>query len=482
MTLSNQSSLSTLRATFQKIWGYSDFRPPQGEIVQTLFAQKDAVIVLPTGGGKSICFQLPALMRSGLTLVVSPLVALMENQVQELQQRRLPAALLHGELPPQQRKKVLWALENQQLRLLYLSPETLLSQAVWQRLCQPELQINGMILDEAHCLAHWGETFRPAYYRLGAVRSALLQHKPAGSRIAIAAFTATADPQVQQTIERILQLEAPQIFRLNPYRENLKLRIQTVNTPRQRRQQLLKFIQHQQRESGLIYVRSRRECEELADWLRQQQYQTDCYHAGLGADDRRKIEQAWLSDRLQFVVCTNAFGMGINKSNVRWIVHYHAPFLLSEYVQEMGRAGRDGKLATALTLASGWLDQADKQRWEFFEQQTRSQHQTAQQLARRLPKQGTVEEVTKQFKEGAIALSLLHSTQQLTWTDPFHYVIHSTRPHAPLNSTQSMRDFLKTRHCRWQFLLQAFGFEKDAEGFRCGQCERCGEGRRRDEG
>jgi ATP-dependent DNA helicase RecQ len=143
----SSSSVDHLRSLLQHLWGYSDFRPPQGEIVQTLLAQRDALIILPTGGGKSLCFQLPALMQSGLTLVISPLVALMENQVQELRQRRLPAALLHGEMPAMQRKQVLWALETQRLRLLYLSPETLLSPSVWQRLCAPDLKINGLILD-----------------------------------------------------------------------------------------------------------------------------------------------------------------------------------------------------------------------------------------------------------------------------------------------------------------------------------------------
>jgi ATP-dependent DNA helicase RecQ len=468
-----------MRATFKKIWGYDDFRSPQGEIVQTLLTGQDALIIMPTGGGKSICFQLPALMQTGLTLVISPLVALMENQVQELREKRLPAALLHSQLAPEQRKKVLWALTQGRLRLLYLSPETLLSAPVWERLCDPALQINGLVLDEAHCLAQWGETFRPAYYRLGAVRSALLQHKPAGSRIAIAAFTATADPVVQQTIQRVLRLQQPEVFRLNPYRPNLQLAVQWVWTPRGRRQQLCQFIRQYPRQAGLVYVRTRRDSEELAAWLTQQKYQTAAYHAGLTAPERRQIEQDWLSDRRQFVVCTNAFGMGINKPNVRWIAHYQAPFMLSEYVQEIGRAGRDGKPAQALTLVSeptGWLDPEDKQRWQFFGDQLRSQQTTAQKLVRQLPTQGAVADVAKQFPQGAIALSLLHSLGQLTWTDPFHYTIvppSSTAPPPELNSTRQMRDFLYTRGCRWQFLLQAFGFAREATNWRCGHCDGC---------
>jgi ATP-dependent DNA helicase RecQ len=472
---------AVIRSRLQQIFGYADFRPPQGEIVQTLLTQQDAVIVLPTGGGKSICFQLPALMQTGLTLVVSPLVALMENQVQELRQRRLPAALLHSEQPKRQRQQTLWALEHQKLRLLYLSPETLLSPLVWEQLCEPTLAINGLILDEAHCLAQWGDTFRPAYYRLGAVRPALLQHKPAGSRIAIAAFTATADPQTQQTIQQILQLQQPQIFRLNPYRSNLALAIKIVWTPRDRRRQLLRFIQTQTNQSGLVYVRTRRHSEQLADWLTHQGYRTAAYHAGLSPEERRPIEQGWLSGTTQFVVCTNAFGMGINKSDVRWVVHFHAPSLLTEYVQEVGRAGRDGKRATALLLASeptGWLDGEDKQRWQFFQQQRRSQQQTAHQLAHKLPAQGDVAAVTRQYRDAPLTLALLHAAGRLTWEGPFYYRLQpQARSHGsisvPADAAQPMQRYLRTRDCRWQFLLTAFGFATEAATLRCGQCDNC---------
>ena len=486
------SNQPTIQATLQQIWGYSSFRPPQGEIVDCLLQHRDALIILPTGGGKSVCFQLPALMQPGLTLVISPLVALMENQVQELHQRdrrfQQSVALLHSELARSPFQKTLWALENQRLRLLYLSPETLLSSAVWERLCKPELKINRLVLDEAHCLVQWGDTFRPAYYRLGAVRSALLQAKPAGSQISIAAFTATADPSAQQTIQRVLQLNQPQIFRQNPYRANLNLKVQVVWTPRQRRSRLLQFIQAHPK-SGLVYVRSRRESEELANWLTQQGFSTAAYHAGLYAGDRRQIEQDWIANTLQFVICTSAFGMGINKPDVGWIVHFHAPLLLSEYVQESGRAGRDGNPADALTLISeptGWLDPQDKQRRQFFETQTQKQYRTAQELVRKLPLQGEVVAVSKLFPGSAIALSLLHQTGCLEWTDPFHYTLQpgarfvkrSLRESPKFNqsniaATEQMTDYLKTKACRWQFLLNAFGFTREAQTFRCGHCDNC---------
>ncbi|MCF4968608.1 RecQ family ATP-dependent DNA helicase [Nostoc sp. CMAA1605] len=472
-------SWEEVRIAFQKIWGYEDFRPPQGEIVNTLLTQKDALIIMPTGGGKSICFQLPALLQTGLTLVISPLVALMENQVQELIERQQKAALLHSELPSFQRRATLQALEKQQLRLLYLSPETLLSPPVWERLCQPQLKINGLILDEAHCLVQWGESFRPAYRRLGAVRPALLKHKPPGTKISIAAFTATADPSAQKTIQTVLKLQQPEIFRLNPYRPNLHPTVRIAWTPRGRKQQLIKFIQNRPQQAGLIYVRTRRDSENLAAWLAEMGYKTASYHAGLGATERREVEASWLGGKIPFVVCTCAFGMGINKPDVRWVIHYHAPHLLSEYVQEIGRAGRDGKPAEALTLISeptGWLDPEDKQRQEFFQEQMRSQQQKAQQLIKKLPQQGEVNKINKEFPDSAIALALLHSSGQLHWLDPFHYKIEhkaKSQPLTQLHAAQQMTQYLNTKKCRWQFLLTAFGFEKEAANWRCGHCDNC---------
>ncbi|BAU14520.1 ATP-dependent DNA helicase RecQ [Leptolyngbya sp. NIES-3755] len=458
----------SLHDRLKQIWGYSEFRFPQAEIVQTILDRKDALIVLPTGGGKSLCFQLPAIMQPGLTIVVSPLVALMENQVQELRQKRIPAAMLHSELPGSERKQILNTIEN--YRLLYLSPETLLSSPVWQRLLNPELKINSIIVDEAHCLTQWGETFRPVYYRLGAVRSTLSKDR---DRVSIAAFTATANPLTQETIKRILQLESPQCFQISPYRANLTLKVESVVTPRQRRQRLLNVIRSQSG-SGLVYVRSRRDGEELAEWLTQQGYSTAAYHAGLKSIDRRQIEQAWINDQLKFVVATCAFGMGVNKEQTRWVIHYHAPFLMSEYVQEIGRAGRDGKPAIAVLLKSSWIDPEDQQRWKFFETQEHQQTMKAQKLIQKLPEQGNIDAVSREFKGAAIALSLLHSSKQLIWTDPFHYQILSrNKLSALLNSTQSMKSYLNTKDCRWKFILRSFGFEQEAFNFACGHCDRC---------
>lgn len=466
--------------TFQRHWGYDSFRPPQDAIIKALLDHRDLLVVLPTGGGKSICFQLPALLQSGLTLVVSPLLALMENQVQELREKGLPADTLHSQLPPYQRRRILQALDQRRLRLLYLSPETLLSPPVWERLCDPQLQINGLILDEAHCLVQWGETFRPAYRRLGAVRQALLACRPTGRTLPIAAFTATADPQAQGILREVLQLQSPQVVRINPHRPNLHLAVKPVFSQGQRQRAMGQFLRQHPHQAGLIYVRTRQDSETLAQTLQTQGHRTAPYHGGLAGQDRRRIEAAWMADDLQFVVCTSAFGMGVNKPNTRWVLHYQVPCTITEYVQEVGRAGRDGQPAMALSLVSectGWLDSQDRQRAKFFETQTRTLQQKAQRLVGRIPAQGDVREISQAFPHGAISLSWLHSTGQLVWLDPFRYQLQpqSARPSAlQTNASQSMHRFLHSRQCRWQALLEAFGFRTEAQRLpRCGHCDNC---------
>lgn len=472
-----------IRERLQQIWGYENFRPPQAEVIETLLAGKDALVVLPTGAGKSLCFQLPALIQLGLTIVVSPLIALMENQVQQLQKLGLPGALLHSELSRHQRQQTLHAIQQQKLTLLYLSPETLLSHAVWQILSLPDIKITGLILDEAHCLTQWGTSFRPVYRRLGAVRRSLLKNKPSKTQMAIAAFTATADPQSQQAIIQTLELQNPDIFLVNPYRPNLRLKIQTAWTPRSRQQQTLKFIQAHQQQSGLIYVRSRQETQTLTQWFQALNYRVAAYHGGLPTPKRRGIEQDWLTGEIQFVICTSAFGMGIDKSDVRWIVHFHSPELLTEYVQEVGRSGRNGQIADALTLISepsGWLDPTDRQRHRFFSRQLAKQFHQAQQLIAQLPLQGSISSIKEHFPQGETTLSILHSLGLIVWIDPFHYrqcsaskVSNSLAASSHQSAQQQMQQYLHTKQCRWQYLLQAFGFQQPVENFQCGKCDNC---------
>ncbi len=354
---------------------------------------------------------------------------------------------------------------------------------MWELLCHPSVEITGLMIDEAHCLVEWGDSFRPAYRRLGTIRSTLLAQKTNQQPFSIAAFTATADPSTQSRLQSCLQLNNPQVFTLSPYRANLRLSVKVAWTVRCRQHLLLQFIQQHPRQSGLIYTRSRRDSEELVQWLLSKNYRTAAYHGGLAATQRREIEQAWLTGQLSFVVCTNAFGLGINKPNIRWIAHFHPPHLLSEYLQEIGRAGRDGLSANCLTLVSeptGWLDPTDQQRRHFFNQQRKVQYQHALAIAQQIPDQGNILSLKKSCPEAEMSLALLHQLGQLQWLDPFHYQLlprsstHSTELKTALTqlSGTTLQQYLYTKSCRWGFLLTAFGLKNKTQ-FRCGHCDRC---------
>ncbi len=473
------SSWDHVLQNLKHYWGYDSFRPPQDEVVRCLIEKRDALILLPTGYGKSICFQIPALLEAGVTLVISPLVALMEDQVQDLRQRGLPAAALHGDISKRERGAILKYLEENQLRLLYLSPETLLGPAVWERLLQPQVQINGMIIDEAHTLVHWGESFRPDFRRLGAVRPTLKKNFP------IAAFTATADPYAQRILLQVLQLRRPHQVQINPRRSHIHLNVSIAWTPAGRRHQIAQFIRKQGGSTGLIYARTRPDVRDLAEWLTQQGLETVPYHGGLGSDQRRQIERAWLSGDRPFLVCTNAFGMGINKPNVRWVLHYQAPLSPTDYIQEVGRGGRDGQPATALMLVSepsGFLDPSDRQRQDFFLEQRFQFRREAAKLLQKLPVRGDYQEVIQTHgSEAKVALALLHQAGCLVWTDPFHFRLQQRPRQLPdlrpkdldpmfTDPVLAMERLITTRQCRWQILLAAFGHPP---GDPCGTCDNC---------
>lgn len=462
-------TLASIRAHLKTYWGFNRLRSPQAEVIKAQLDGRDSLVVLPTGFGKSLCFQLPAAMQAGLTLVVSPLVALMNSQVMELQQRGLPAAALHGQLSLQHRRLALNQLDRQQLRLLYASPETLLSPPVWRRLQHPDLVINSLIVDEAHVLVHWGSSFRPDYRRLGMVRPALRKAFP------IAAFTATADAATQTTLKSVLQLRDPFVLKMSPQRSQLSLNIQVAWTVAGRRRQCLTFIRQQGRASGLIYVRTRAMGRELCQWLTKQGISAAAYHGGLPAPTRRQLELEWLSGDCPFLICTNAFGMGIDLPSVRWILHYQPPLTLTDYVQEVGRAGRDGNPARALMLVSeptGWLDDSDRRLHDFFQLQTQQHLRRASILLEQLPERGEYARVVQEFgDEAKIAIALLHEANCLTWRDPFHFqIVRRSRLPRSSPSNPGIAGLIVTRGCRWQYMLSAFGYPSSQP---CGSCDRC---------
>ena len=324
--------------TLHSVFGYRTFRPFQQQIVSRLIAGESAFVLMPTGGGKSICYQLPALHRPGTAIVVSPLISLMKDQVDALQANGVRAAFYNSSLRSAEARQVLAQLHSDQLDLLYVAPERLMSDGFLERLRQ--LPIALFAIDEAHCVSQWGHDFRPEYVQLGKLR----QEFPGVPMIAL---TATADAQTRDDILQRLGLTEAACFIAGFDRPNIRYSVVEKSKPAR---QLMDFLARQQQQSGIVYALSRKRVEEVAQRLQQAGLTAAPYHAGLRDEERRRVQEAFLRDDLQVVVATVAFGMGIDKSNVRFVVHYDLPKNIESYYQETGRAGRDGLPAEALLL------------------------------------------------------------------------------------------------------------------------------------
>lgn len=326
-----------LASCLQAVFGYRTFRQGQREVIDQVFLGHDALVIMPTGGGKSLCYQLPALLFSGLTVVVSPLISLMKDQVDSLKQMGVAAAYLNSSQSREASQQIFQQMHRGELKLLYVSPERLLMDSFVERM--QALHISLFAIDEAHCISQWGHDFRPEYAALGRLRQ-LFAHVP------IMALTATADQATRQDICQRLGI-SPYVLLTSFDRPNIRYTVaEKLNAANQLRQ----FIQAQNGNSGIIYCGSRRRVDEVADRLRLQGYKADGYHAGKTQEERGDIQERFLKDQLDIVVATVAFGMGINKSNVRFVVHYDIPKSVEAYYQETGRAGRDGLDAEALML------------------------------------------------------------------------------------------------------------------------------------
>jgi ATP-dependent DNA helicase RecQ len=339
-----------LHDTLHKYWGYTSFRPLQREAVEAVVGGRDSLLVLPTGGGKSLCFQIPALVRDGLAIVVSPLIALMKDQVDTLVGNGVPAACYNSAMSADQKASVRTGLSESRYRLLYLAPERLVGDtgdsAVWRRANTP---ISFIAVDEAHCISQWGHDFRPEYRQLASLRQAL----PAAS---LHAFTATATARVRRDIVTQLGLREPLQLVGSFDRPNLVYRV----VPRANlRRQILDVLSRHQRQAGIIYCLSRREVDDLAAWLVEEGYRAVPYHAGLTDTERHQNQDAFLNEHADIVVATVAFGMGIDRSDVRFVLHAGAPQSLEHYQQESGRAGRDGLEAECVLVTSA----ADFLKW-----------------------------------------------------------------------------------------------------------------------
>ncbi|MDX2187040.1 MAG: DNA helicase RecQ [Opitutaceae bacterium] len=325
----------------QTKFGYPSFRPLQAEIMGAYLSGSDVLGVLPTGAGKSLCYQLPALRRDGLTLVISPLIALMKDQVDQLQELGIAATYLNSALEASEARSRLAGLHRGEWRLLYVSPERLMLEGWAENLLA--WNVSAIAVDEAHCISEWGHDFRPEYRQLARLRKVL-------SGVPVLALTATATERVRKDIAQHLSLQSPAVFVGSFNRANLCYRVQPKDDAKR---QLLSFIKKREDESGIVYCATRATTEKVAEFLEEQGFSAKPYHAGLEPEQRSENQEHFLKDDVKIMCATVAFGMGINKPNVRWIVHYDLPKNIEGYYQETGRAGRDGLPGDCLLLFSG---------------------------------------------------------------------------------------------------------------------------------
>jgi len=327
--------------TLQHYFGHDAFRPLQEEVVDAIVNKEDVLMILPTGGGKSLCYQLPTLLMEGITVVVSPLLALMHDQVVALRANDIPAAMLSSMQTLEEAQAIEEQLRKAEIKLLYVAPERLTNAYFLNLLHQ--LPINFFVIDEAHCVSEWGHEFRENYRRLSLLKDQF-------ATTPIAAFTATATNSVEQDIATNLGLQNPKRVRGSLFRENLS--INARHRIKDGRQQLLEFLKLHTDESGIIYTLSRKSTEAIASFLQGKGIEAKAYHAGLPTEVKNKTYADFVADRVQIVVATIAFGMGIDKSNIRFVVHMTLPKTIENFYQEIGRSGRDGLEADTLLLFS----------------------------------------------------------------------------------------------------------------------------------
>lgn len=332
--------MASPREILKKYWGYDGFRPLQEEIIQSVMQGKDTLALLPTGGGKSICFQVPGVLKEGLCLVVSPLIALMKDQVEHLNRRGIPATYINSSLSRKVIDQKLQQAMDGEFRFLYLAPERLKTEMFLQRL--DRMPVTLLAIDEAHCISQWGYDFRPSYLKIKELRTLLPD-------IPVIALTASATPEVKQDILEQLDMADAVTFQKSFRRPNLSYRVEETDNVAGR----IIYLCQQLEGAGIVYARTRKSVIRMAEALQKAGIRAKAYHGGMKSEDRDKIQSSWIDNETRIITATNAFGMGIDKPDVRFVLHLNLPSDLESYYQEAGRGGRDGEYALALSFKNG---------------------------------------------------------------------------------------------------------------------------------
>ena len=476
--------LTRMRRTLRETFGLDKLRHGQAEVIRSVLEGKNTLAIMPTGAGKSLCYQLPSLHLPGTTIVISPLISLMKDQVDKLRETGLDAAQLNSALTSEERDENLEQIKTEQSDFVFVTPERFTDQEFLREL--RNANVNFVVIDEAHCISEWGHDFRPAYLSLGAAIKTL-------GTPPVLALTATATDAVTADIEKQLDLGKFQVVKTGIYRPNLYLEVKRVTNEREKHEQLMHIL-NEQEGVGIIYAATVKTVEELTEWLKSFDFQIENYHGRMKAGDRKRNQDAFMNDELKAIVATNAFGMGIDKPDIRFVVHYQMPGSLEAYYQEAGRAGRDGEPATCSLFYQ--LD--DRRTQQFF-------------LGGKHPKFNDILAVSQALEtltadETPVALSLVQEQVNtvsagkvrvvLSLLKEFKIVKELRGPQFRLlkagvkrgeleelsrlaeekvdkdkEKLERMMQYGQSAMCRWRLLHDYFGEEMEAE--RCGNCDNC---------